>query len=339
MQRIETTPTAAHAPDTARLPTADSRLGAWLFAGGENHNRLYLSRMKEAGIERVVYRLAYPTLTDFDPTLAKNRAFYRWLSSQIRNFGMNSVVVVSPQFRDENFFRGQPLGEQCSEKHDTAGAISDQLVEIVEHLEPEMIVLDLKPSTIARSPGCADQASNIDATRFLQSVLDRAEPGLRAQLAVSVDLTSNAAYRDFVVSHPEVAIISVSTLDFLDPDPTRFVELWENTAKQIHDAGKRVVSDAFWMRKPVRLGECPGQPVALSDLADLWRTVDEAIIARSVDDGEFVAIYETDLVFGGYLSADQFHCGEGLVLKNRRLSQLSSRMARRYRAPSETGGD
>lgn len=319
----------------ARLPTADSRLGAWLFAGGEQHNRLYLSRLREKGVDRVVYRIAYPALKETDPSFERFRDFYSWLARQVQNYGMQSIVVVSPQYRDDNYYRGQAVNNQCSDIEQTSIQMSDHLAQVERVVRPESLVLDVRPSTLERVRGCESWANNQRAADLVDRILDIATPAVLEKLSIGVNLSTNQVFRSFVIAHPKVQSVSISTLDFGGSNPVDFLKAWEDVVRSVQAMNKRAVSDEFWMRKPVRLNGCDGQPIAITDTASVWQSVDQALLSRANGSTDFMAVYETDLLFGGYLDAEDFQCGEGFVLKNRRLSQLASRKVRRYRAPTD----
>lgn len=65
------------------------------------------------------------------------------------------------------------------------------------------------------------------------------------------------------------------------------------------------------------------------DTASVRQTVDQALLARANGSADSIAVYEIGLLFAGYLGVEDFQWGEGFVLSNRRLSQLTRREARR----------
>lgn len=326
---------------TARLPTADSRLGPWLLSGGDIHNRLYLSRLRERGIQQVVFRVAYPTFAASNPRRSAYEAFYTWLNGQIANYGMRSAVIVSPQFRDDNYYRGISGDDLCADYDSTVRDFSDHVI-TTSQVHDGLIILDLKPSSLESAAGCralVQQEDNI-AEQLLDDTLDALPSDVQDRLAIGVPMVADADYRDWVISHPRIRTVSVSTLDYRGGDANEFLDTWHAVTRSVVDQGKRVVSDSFWMRKPVKLGNCAiGESDSLTDTANVWQALDSQVLAQIGTLAEFVGVYETDLLFGGYLDAEQFECGNGFHLKNRRLSQLSSRQSRRYPAPTDSSTD
>ncbi|MEO1420534.1 MAG: hypothetical protein AAFU66_06240 [Pseudomonadota bacterium] len=336
-QSIETLPpsTSSAMELAARLTTADSRLGTWLLTGGDLHNRLYMSRLRERGYENVIYRIAYPSMTDRDPRAAEYSRFYAWLDEQIRNYGMQSLVKLSLQYRDDNYFRGVTLTEQCQDLEQTATAFARFVDTVGEVSSAQTLVLDLRPSAMAITPGCEAWADSTRAIALTETTLARVGAENLNRVAVGVDLVEHPVYREWVLSHPMVKTVSISTLDYKSLDVEEFLAAWNDLANAIDTRGKTAISDAFWLRKPVTLASCESSPLAMSDAAVVWAPVDEALVQRLGDRVRLTALHETDLLFGGYLPADEFQCGEGFFIKNRRLSQLASRQSRRYAAPTD----
>ena len=327
-------------PTSARLTTADSRLGPWLLGGSEIHQRLYLGRLREAGYERVVFNVAYPTMTSADPRAEEYQRFYGWIAQQIEVFGLKSTVVVSPQFKDSNHYRGIGLLTQCDTIGDAASRLAGLANQVVETIDPETVVIDVRPTTLTTAlGGCDAWANDADAARLLKATLAGLNETTRDRVAVGINSEMHPGFQAAVLANPDIDTVSVSTLDIRTDSVDTFRERWSDINGLVEASGKRMIVDAFWWRKPVRLAQCDGKPEALTDVASVWQPVDAALLRESTDTvAEYVTAYETDLLFDGYISAEVFECGEGFLLKNRRLAQLNSREARRYRKPVNPSG-
>ena len=320
----------------ARLTSADSGLGPWLWSTGLVQNHVFLSRLKERGARYASVHVAYPILSGEERKPEAYAAAYAETRKEANSFGIDLIAVVEPQHRNDRDLRGYPVEDQCASE--TAERLAAHASNVGKVLTPAWLVLDLRPAVLASAPGCAEMANPDDAYALVTAVLARLSMPEGTRVAVAVDMEQDAEYRAQVLASTVVDAISIVTLDERSLSVAQFEQAWQHAVQAVESHDKTAISHAFWLRKPVSVPGCAnGRPVVTDAAAD-WRRVDAELIARHVQGERPVVAYESELVFGGYLT-EGFECGGAngeFGRKNRRLTALLSRKSRAYRRPAST---
>ena len=324
-------------PTTVRLPSTDARLGYWLEAQGPSATASYLQHLAERQIERASVRVAYPVLAGTENRHEQFRLVYEWFGSSMDRVQMETVVEVSPQFTDENYHRGVGAPGQCD--GDVVLRFAEFASDVAAIMQPEYLILDLKPSTMAASAGCASFSDSKSAAELLSAVLESLEESLElpddTRLGVSVDLVRDAEFRHSVLDQDGEFFVAVSTIN----DDLTVAELKRHLQGISEDAagkGRSLALNEFWLRKHALIeGENLGKvwSSATADLWEIWRQADAALLnavtAYLADEWLYVSAYETDLVIGGYVSSEWLaDSAAERPIKVRRLSSLRSREIR-----------
>ena len=299
-------------PSTVRLPTADSRKAAQLLGADLTNSRNYLAQLAGKGVRRVSIRFAYPMF--FAP--AKRNDEFRYYYGKLRRFldfhDMELVAVLGTQAYDAEYLRGFPAGPECTS--DMAANIGELAQRVSDVINPDYLVVDLRPSSLARTRGCENAADPVVAgPATLSAVAEIAKQLPLATVGVMLDASRDADYARFVIAGDGPHFVAASTLSAPLAPAAALADV-DKLRALTHEAGREFAIGELWLHKVARGNGGLDDKLAaalLADTASVWATADRWLghyAARAEGSGEvlFATVHETDLLIGAYLDADEY---------------------------------
>lgn len=284
----------------ARIPWADSRLGPWLLGSGVHLLPRYLDRLASIGVKYVGMRIARPILTGQESRHDGYRRFYRYAVAETRKRRMTPVVTIGLQYRDDDFYRGQTDYLQCREGY--RARFSAYVADVVELLQPAFLVIDVRPTTLGRAPGCASIAGAGGA----ESLARAAAHSLRhAQFSgrwgISVDLAAEDGFLERAAELPGKPFLALSALN-VPADPESLGAALERVRALADAKGRDVAITEAWIRK----SDLRPSNYAAEAWSDFDRAMARTFAAYARQHGWlFASVYETDLLLGGYADGEE----------------------------------
>lgn len=325
-------------PAAARLTTADARLGPWLFGAGVNENRMSMWRLAEQGVDTVEYTLAYPVLSGDEIKAEDYARAYQDLRPFASDRKLTMIMTVGPQYRDDNYLRGDPRVKQCGE--DAAKEFADYTLTVVDKLRPDSLVINFKPSTLQSAPGCSAFASSETALALTLAIRDRIIDELQVPVGISADLFRDRDYLDALIADAGQHYIALSTLEH-GITAADLREALDKIDAQAVAAGRELAINQLWIRKDAYVEgvDAEWEPL-FADFALIWRDADRRATAAISDyvaskNWRYAIAYESDALLGAGWPAARMQEIGGKSLKSRRMLQLEMRHVRRKRGNND----
>lgn len=328
-------------PSAVRLPVADSRLGPWLLGGGILEAKRYAWRLKERNVNTIGLRVSYPILSGKEARHDQYALYYRELAAFLRDRNMKVVVHSGPQFRDSNFFRGQGIDDQCN--GNPTGQFADYLTKVAEIISPDYLLIDMKPSVLARAAGCKDLADAENAAALTLDVVRQLVRDTAVPVGVSTDLDDDDEYFELVARSDLDFFLGLS-ITSANTTIGGLRQRLDQAAERAAGTAHSLAIDSAWFRKDCLRGmaseteplRCDGTPDVTANAAIEWQAADLQLVRSlekyaSQNGWLFSLADETDLLAGAYLNQDEIAQFDTSPVKIRRAIQLKARQLRRVR--------